>query len=149
MKRAKRFSVAIAVILGLFFALKLSPYSYLIRGVRGAYLDGHKSAHIYDRSHFDQREMPVLNAVNLPEGSYTHELSPEIRTTLESYDTKGLIVLEKDSVVFEEYWDDHDASTISNSFSTAKTVITLLIQIAIQDGYIDSWDDPIKKYIPE
>jgi len=149
MKRAKRLSVAIAVILGLFFALKLSPYSYLIRGVRGAYLDGHKSAHIYDRSHFDQREMPVLNAVNLPEGSYTHELSPETRTTLESYDTKGLIVLEKDSVVFEEYWDDHDASTISNSFSTAKTVITLLIQIAIQDGYIDSWDDPITKYIPE
>ena len=146
MKTAKR---VVAIVVVLFLALKYSPYSYLIRGVQGAYLDGHKSAHIYDRSHFDQREMPVFNAVTLPEGSYTLELSPETRTALESYDTKGLIVLEKDSVVLEEYWDDHDASTISNSFSTAKTVITLLIQIAIQDGYIDSWDDPITKYIPE
>jgi CubicO group peptidase (beta-lactamase class C family) len=146
MKTAKR---VVAIVVVLFLALKYSPYSYLIRGVQGAYLDGHKSAHIYDRSHFDQREMPVLNAVTLPEGSYTLELSPDTRTALESYDTKGLIVLEKDSVVLEEYWDDHDASTISNSFSTAKTVITLLIQIAIQDGYIDSWDDPITKYIPE
>lgn len=146
MKTAKR---VVAIVVVLFLALKYSPYSYLIRGVQGAYLDGHKSAHIYDRSHFDQREMPVFNAVTLPEGSYTLELSPDTRTALESYDTKGLIVLEKDSVVLEEYWDDHDASTISNSFSTAKTVITLLIQIAIQDGYIDSWDDPITKYIPE
>jgi len=146
MKTAKR---VIAIVVVLFLALKYSSYSYLIRGVQGAYLDGHKSAHIYDRSHFDQREMPVFNAVTLPEGSYTLELSPETRTALESYDTKGLIVLEKDSVVLEEYWDDHDASTISNSFSTAKTVITLLVQIAIQDGYIDSWDDPITKYIPE
>ncbi|NDG99918.1 MAG: class C beta-lactamase-related serine hydrolase [Opitutae bacterium] len=146
MKTAKR---VVAIVVVLFLALKYSPYSYLIRGVQGAYLDGHKSAHIYDRSHFDQREMPVFNAVTLSEGSYTLELSPETRTALESYDTKGLIVLEKDSVVLEEYWDDHDASTISNSFSTAKTVITLLIQIAIQDGYIDSWDDPITKYIPE
>jgi CubicO group peptidase (beta-lactamase class C family) len=146
MKTAKR---VVAIVVVLFLALKYSPYSYLIRGVQGAYLDGHKSAHIYDRSHFDQREMPVFNAVTLPEGSYTLELSPDTRTALESYHTKGLIVLEKDSVVLEEYWDDHDASTISNSFSTAKTVITLLIQIAIQDGYIDSWDDPITKYIPE
>ena len=146
MKTAKR---VVAIVVVLFLALKYSPYSYLIRGVQGAYLDGHKSAHIYDRSHFDQREMPVFNAVTLPQGSYTLELSPDTRTALESYDTKGLIVLEKDSVVFEEYWDDHDATTISNSFSTAKTVITLLIQIAIQDGYIDSWDDPITKYIPE
>lgn len=146
MKTAKR---VVAIVVVLFLALKYSPYSYLIRGVQGAYLDGHKSAHIYDRSHFDQREMPVFNAVTLPQGSYTLELSPDTRTALESYDTKGLIVLEKDSLVLEEYWDDHDASTISNSFSTAKTVITLLIQIAIQDGYIDSWDDPITKYIPE
>ena len=146
MKTAKR---VVAIIVVLFLALKYSPYGYLIRGVQGAYLDGHKSAHIYDRSHFDQREMPVFNAVSLPTGSYELELAPETRTTLESYETKGLLVLENDSVVFEEYWDDHNAGTISNSFSTAKTVITLLVQIAIQDGYIDSWDDPITKYIPD
>jgi CubicO group peptidase (beta-lactamase class C family) len=38
---------------------------------------------------------------------------------------------------------------MSNSFSMAKSIITMLVQIAVQDGYIDSWDDPITKYIPE
>lgn len=133
----------------LVLVLKMTPYGYLVRGVQGAYLDGHKSAHIYDRSHFDQREMPVFNSISLPMGTYALTLDSETRNILEDNDTKGLLVIENDSVVFEEYWDEHDASTISNSFSTAKTVITLLIQIAIQDGYINSWDDPITKYVPE
>ena len=55
MKTAKR---VVAIVVVLFLALKFSPYSYLIRGVQGAYLDGHTSAHIYDRSHFDQRVCP-------------------------------------------------------------------------------------------
>ena len=48
-----------------------------------------------------------------------------------------MLVLQNDEVVFEEYWDEHDTA-ISNSFSSAKSVITLLTQIAVQDGYIGS-----------
>ena len=149
MKFLKRMAIICVVFVLLVLVLKMTPYGYLVRGVQGAYLDGHKSAHIYDRSHFDQREMPVFNSISLPMGTYALTLDSETRNILEDNDTKGLLVIENDSVVFEEYWDEHDASTISNSFSTAKTVITLLIQIAIQDGYINSWDDPITKYVPE
>lgn len=149
MKFLKRMAIICVVFVLLVLVLKMTPYGYLVRGVQGAYLDGHKSAHIYDRSHFDQRAMPVFNGISLPMGTYALTLDSETRNILEDNDTKGLLVIENDSVVFEEYWDEHDASTISNSFSTAKTVITLLIQIAIQDGYINSWDDPITKYVPE
>ena len=84
MKTAKR---VLSVLIVLFLALKFSPYGYLIKGVKGAYFDGHTSAHIYDRKHFDQREMPVLNSVPLvssaallsPSSSHavpTHPLDP-------------------------------------------------------------------------
>jgi hypothetical protein len=43
MKTALRI-VVISIIL--FFSLKISPYVYLIKGVKGAYFDGHTSAHI-------------------------------------------------------------------------------------------------------
>lgn len=147
MKTAKR---VLAVLIVLFLALKFSPYGYLIKGVKGAYFDGHTSAHIYDRKHFDQREMPVLNSVPLVSSAVAERvLDPEARAQVEAYETTGLLVVEQDQVVLEEYWDEHTPSTMSNSFSMAKSIITMLVQIAVQDGYIDSWDDPITKYIPE
>ncbi|MEY2963403.1 MAG: hypothetical protein RL754_664 [Bacteroidota bacterium] len=145
----KKLTRVLAVLIVLFLGLKFSPYGYIIKGIAGAYLDGHSSAHIYDREHFDQRDIPVINAQTLPEATFERTLDPDIAATLEDFDTKGLIVIENDSITYENYWDEHGPSTISNSFSTAKTVITLLVQIAIQDGYIGSWDDLITDYIPE
>ena len=147
MKTAKR---VLSVLIILFLALKFSPYGYLIKGVKGAYFDGHTSAHIYDRKHFDQREIPVFNATPLPVSkTLKRVLDAETREKIETYKTAGLVVVEQDEIVLEEYWNAHEPSTMSNSFSMAKSIITMLVQIAVQDGYIDSWDDPITKYIPE
>src|SRR5210317_652936 len=147
MKTAKR---VLSVLIVLFLALKFSPYGYLIKGVKGAYFDGHTSAHIYDRKHFDQREIPVFNATPLPVSKTAKRvLDAETREKIETYKTAGLLVVEQDEIVLEEYWNAHEPSTMSNSFSMAKSIITMLVQIAVQDGYIDSWDDPITKYIPE
>jgi CubicO group peptidase (beta-lactamase class C family) len=147
MKTAKR---VLSVLIILFLALKFSPYGYLIKGVKGAYFDGHTSAHIYDRKHFDQREIPVFNATPLPVSeTLKRVLDAETREKIERYKTAGLVVVEEDEIVLEEYWNAHEPSTMSNSFSMAKSIITMLVQIAVQDGYIDSWDDPITKYIPE
>ena len=146
MKTALRI-VVISIIL--FFSLKISPYGYLIKGVKGAYFDGHTSAHIYDRKHFSQREIPSLNPQPFEYAEEKWSLNTQTREVLEGFDTRGLVVLKDHKVVLEEYWEDHNAQTISNSFSVAKSIITLLVQIAIQDGYIGSWDEPITQYIPE
>ena len=139
----------VAVLVILLAALKFSPFGYLIKGVQGSYLDGFKSAHLYDRNHFDQREIPVLSPQSLPSGPNSLSLSQDTKNFFSTSGTAALIAIQNDTVRFEEYYNDHSASTISNSFSSAKTVITLLTQIAIQDGYIGSWDDPITDYIPE
>ena len=146
MKTALRILV---ISLVLFLSLKFSPYGYLIKGVKGAYFDGHTSAHIYDRKHFSQREIPSLNPQPFPHADEKWSLNAQTREALEGFDTRGLVVLKDQQVVLEEYWEGHSAQTISNSFSVSKSIITLLVQIAIQDGYINSWDDPITTYVPE
>ena len=47
MKSLKRIIVIIVVLL---LVIKLSPYEYLIKGVKNTYLKGYTSAHLYDRS---------------------------------------------------------------------------------------------------
>ena len=141
--------IVLVISIILFFSLKISPYGYLIKGVKGAYFDGHTSAHIYDRKHFSQREIPSLNPQPFQYAEEKWSLNTQTREALEGFDTRGLVVLKDHKVVLEEYWEDHNAQTISNSFSVAKSIITLLVQIAIQDGYIGSWDEPITQYIPE
>ncbi len=140
---------AVAVLFALVLVVKFSPYSYLIRGIQGSYLDGYKSAHLYDRNHFDQREIPALRPAPLPEAQSKLALDPTIAEQLAEIGTAGIVAVHNDSIVFEEYYNAHGPTVISNSFSSAKTVITLLTQIAIQDGYIGSWDDPITNYVAE
>ena len=46
------------------------------------------------------------------------------------------MVLKGDSVIFEHYYGGHTPQTVSNSFSAAKTVVGLLIAIAVEEGMI-------------
>lgn len=68
---------------------------------------------------------------------------------LDSLETTSFLVLKNDSILFEYYAFEHDKNTVSNSFSTAKSVVSLLIAIAVQDGYIISIDEPVASYLSE
>jgi len=60
----------------------------------------------------------------------------------------GLLVVHKGQVVFEKYGLKNDASTKWIAFSVAKSVTSMLIGAAIQDGYIASVKDPVTDYLP-
>lgn len=61
----------------------------------------------------------------------------------------GLLMLKDGRVVHERYELGIDAATRWMSMSMAKSVSTLLIGIAIRDGFIGSVDDPLTDYLPE
>jgi len=81
-----------------------------------------------------------LSSKTLPE-KYTEDF--------EEYKTVAFLVAKNDKIVFEQYWDDYSENSLSNSFSMAKSIVSLMIGIAIDEGYIGSVDDPIGKYLPE
>ena len=61
----------------------------------------------------------------------------------------GLIILHRGKVVLEKYSRGYEASGRWLSQSVAKSVTSMLVGAAIQDGAISSVDDPITKYLPE
>jgi len=60
----------------------------------------------------------------------------------------GLLIIHDGEVVFEKYLLGNDEQTRWMSMSVVKTMTATLIGAAIHDGYIDSIDDPIVKYLP-
>lgn len=70
-------------------------------------------------------------------------------TFLERSQTTAFIVLQDDTVVYERYFNSFNKDSIFTSFSMAKSVTSILIGIAIKQGFINSEDDKITDYIPE
>ncbi len=68
---------------------------------------------------------------------------------LERIATTGLLIIKDDVIVCEKYFLGNTKSTKSTSWSVAKAFTSALMGIAINEGYIDSVNDPITKYLPE
>jgi len=50
-------------------------------------------------------------------------------------------------ILYENYWGDGAVNSKSNSFSMAKSLTALAIGAAVTDGYIESVNDPVSKYL--
>ncbi|MFP6664493.1 MAG: serine hydrolase [Deltaproteobacteria bacterium] len=68
---------------------------------------------------------------------------------LEATDTAALLVIENGRIRFEEYWLTGGPYVTWLSMSVAKSFISALVGIAIEEGKIRSIEDPITTYLPE
>jgi CubicO group peptidase (beta-lactamase class C family) len=60
----------------------------------------------------------------------------------------GLLVLKGDTILVERYQYDRKPEMRFQSFSMAKTVVGMLVGIAIAEGKIGSIDDRAEQYVP-
>ncbi|MCM3763780.1 serine hydrolase [Neobacillus niacini] len=72
-----------------------------------------------------------------------------LNTFLKETNTTSFIIVHNDKVVLEEYDNGYDKHTVNTSFSMAKSIDSLLIGMAIEDGYIKSEKQSIADYIVE
>jgi CubicO group peptidase (beta-lactamase class C family) len=79
----------------------------------------------------------------------TEKLSDTLNNLLEANKTVAFLVIKSDSVRFEKYWEGYGSQSLSNSFSMAKSIVGLLIGIALQEHKIKSLDQPVADFIPE
>jgi CubicO group peptidase (beta-lactamase class C family) len=144
------FLLAIVVSLNLFIVL--SGRFYLYKGVWHTYLHGESSPTIYDKDKFFSSTLKAA-AAKEPWKMHPDKNSVGLTAEEEKYignlGGRSFLVFRGDSLIFERYWDKHDERTVSNSFSAAKTVIGLLIGVAIEEGKIHSLDDRASQYLTE
>jgi CubicO group peptidase (beta-lactamase class C family) len=68
---------------------------------------------------------------------------------LDASGTTAFLVIHDDRLLYERYFDGYDESSIHTSFSMAKSFASALVGIAIDEGHINSVNEPITNYIPE
>jgi CubicO group peptidase (beta-lactamase class C family) len=68
---------------------------------------------------------------------------------LNSKKSVAFLVIHNDSIVYEKYFSSYNEASVVPSFSVAKSVTSILIGCAIDDGYIRSVDQPVSDFIPE
>lgn len=128
----------------------LSGRTYLYKGIANTYLKGKSGPGIYDLNVFPHSTIPkAKSSFEWKKPEIQKKLSTKQLAYLEHLKTSSFLVFKDDELVFEKYWNKHEQTTVSNSFSAAKTVVALLIGIALEDGKIKSMDDLVGDYLPE
>lgn len=123
----------------------VSGNSYLYKASVNTYVG------IDDYTLFENRTIKAGTPVPIPEASQYNKtkLSAEFTKYLVETQTIAFLVLKNDSLYYEEYWDGYDANSLTNSFSAAKSIVSILIGIAIDEGKIKSVDQKVSDFIPE
>ena len=114
-----------------------------------ALLYGH--VNINDYNIFSNREVKSGPAIPWANDSLYNELPIDTSSlrTFKSYGTVAYVVVKNNKIIHEEYWDGYNDSSYSNSFSMAKSIISLLIGCLVDDGKIKSLDQSVSDFLPE
>ena len=131
--------------------LYITGNGFIITSLKRTYMIGEVTANINDLTKFKTN----IIATNTPQAIPKHQkynrkkLSSDFKQQLEELNAAAFLVLKDDQVIFEEYLSGYNDRSKTNSFSMAKTVTTLLLGIAIEEGYIRDLDQPIIDFLPE
>ena len=144
MKKLLKTTLPIALVLVLIF-LFIQPNPYFRRAIY------YFTADISDHKIFPERivEKGDHQPWKISSKFNVYQLSSDDIHLMDSFQTTAFIVIKDTSLIFESYWDGYSENAKSSSFSMAKSIVSLLIGIAIDEGLIESVDDPVSKYIPE
>ena len=149
MKKVLKYILFIFVLLNLL--LVISGKTWIYKAITITYLKGYTSSYIHDYIHFPANV--VENGEHqewLISSKYNKEDLPEfIKVINDNLETTAFMVIQNDSIIFEEYWQDYSADSASNSFSMAKSYISTLVGIAIKEGKIESVDQKVCDFIPQ
>ena len=67
----------------------------------------------------------------------------------EKMESHALLIYQNDEIILEKYFDDYNAETISDTQSMHKTVLAMMVGIAIDEGIIESVNEPASKHLIE
>jgi len=146
MKFFKRTLYVFIILVIAFSALALiTGKTYLFRSVI------YNFSNIDDYKIFDNNKVTASKSIPWSVSSNYNkvEYPDSLNSLLEKLSTVGLLMVKNDSIVMEKYWDGYNDSSLSGSFSMAKSITSILIGVAIKEGLIKSVEQPVGDFLPE
>lgn len=92
---------------------------------------------------------PELSSFEIEYTKHNKTMSKDLNGFIKDTKTTSLIVARDDYIILEGYGNGYYSSSLNTSFSMAKSVVSLLIGKAVEEGYIESIEQPISNYIQE
>lgn len=89
-----------------------------------------------------------VDVLELPSGAPI-ELDINLTEYIDAQRVSGLVIVHNGEIRHESYHRGFSDSGRWTSFSVAKSLTSTLVGAAIQDGYIESIEDPVSKYLPD
>lgn len=152
MKRAfniVKWTVALLIVASV--AIWATGNEHLFRGISLTYMKGLTGPTIDDHIYFKNSTIDADSA----QPWETHpdfnkiSLSDEDIEYHKKLGSVAYLIIKDKKVLHESYWDSYSDTSLTNSFSMAKSIVSVLVGCAIQDGLIESVDSPAVRYLPE
>jgi CubicO group peptidase (beta-lactamase class C family) len=149
LKKTGRWLLIILVILNI--AIIVSGKTYIYKGVANTYLKGRSGPGIEEYKIFDNREVKAGTPLlwHTAKNYNSKQISDELEKHFAEMGTVAYVIIKNDSLLHEQYWDGFGEDSYSNSFSMAKSFVSILIGAAIDEGKIKSIDEPVGDFLPE
>lgn len=156
MKRRKKLSIKLLLLLAIIIVLGViiiyaTGNGYVFTAVQKTLLKGYTTTNIDDHPDFENHIVRAGTPQYWEEHpAYgTIQLTDTLRKELEDFQSIGFAIIKDGKLLYEEYWDDYSEESHTNSFSMAKSITTMLLGKALEQGYIDSLEEPVTDFIPE
>ena len=145
-KRALWIIAIIAAIVLISFIWLALPSNYYIRRALT-----HFSPTIDQYTIFENRIVKAGNPQSWQYAEYYNKLSIpwKYHDDFEKLGTVAYVIIQNGKLLFEQYWDDYSHQSHSNSFSVSKSIVSLAIGCAIDDGFIKDVDQPVSDFFPQ
>lgn len=147
LKIGKRVGITLGAIAGL---LWVSGNNHIYLGLYDTYLQGRTKPAVDDPDLFPYRTIhkgeskPWKIAVNY-NGKKALAKTTEAH---QEYQTLAFLVIQNNELLHEQYFESYKENSLSNSFSMAKTFLSILTGVAIHQGKLGLYD-PVCQFLPD
>jgi len=139
----------ILIIITILIAVFISAYFLSPNYLKTAII--HQQPNIDDYKIFENRVIKADKHIEweLAKNYNKKELAQDKLSKFEDLETVALLIIQDKKILFEKYWQEYNVNSLSNSFSASKTIVSLLIGIAIDEGKIKSVEQKVGDFIPQ